>query len=729
MDLLPAAPGQAETAADAAQDEPVDENEADWVEFNLFGRVLDRGSQRPIGDVAIRFLHGESTLAGTRSDEEGAFIATFRGPARCSRPSAAVRGWTAVLARPLTEEERSAAEETLLYLERGTSAVVSGLVTNAQTDEGVFSVQVELAMDGAGLSETIETDARGTFLSTIAFPAGPITARVIDPAPDGPVALGGFTREHLKDGLLGEAWKLAVDIGPSYLLDSTSGGSLGPDFAVTLTVGAPESEFAGLVEVRGNRMILVDEGGSALALTRLGYGGGSATNSGEEREPTTVSVRAGSGGPSWVRFPLPFPPLEDDQVAQLQVRGGNRWLATIEVDSVVGHWPNVLGVPLRACGTVAGRFLDTAQQPIEGARVVLFDRGDRSEIARYETQTLADGSYRLRDVHVGGYRFAIEPEIHSGITQDLTVEQGSNTLDPFFVPPTVVAGEVSGELLIEAGVPHQIPILTLESREGSSFRRMTAGHTVAKDDGQVVYGFRFPEVPSGAYDLFVGSLQGPGQMGGFWTPRRHVIYPPDTDVRFTCRADDQDHFALRFLPRDTRGDPIPNAWVAFGPEGWWTGEYDVRMDEGFGIPRGVPLQWAVGRAGFRTERGTENDLVIRDDATTVELTLQSGWSATLYLVQDAPYLGRARIRSGAGAMPQGKPVRGARVLADGDPAGTSDRRGRVDIDLRRTPSRLEIRAPGLTALRLERVHEWRTHANEATVYFVSHDVLHAQSRR
>lgn len=106
--------------------------------------------------------------------------------------------------------------------------------------------------------------------------------------------------------------------------------------------------------------------------------------------------------------------------------------------------------------------------------------------------------------------------------------------------------------------------------------------------------------------------------------------------------------------------------------------FDVGWPISFEHAPGQDLEWSATTHGARPIFGTLADLEAREDGAYVgRLAFEPGWGA------------RVVVRDEADA-----PLVGARVLVDGEVAGLTDARGRLDVAAGALPARLEAELPG-----------------------------------
>jgi len=700
-------PDEAGAAEPAAEEDPALAERPGWTPLRLVGRVEQAENERPLADIVVQVTGpDDKAVAGARSDEDGRFEIVGLAPEEVTIRARPRRGFV-VKGRlhVVTAEERRGEEEIVLVLARGTSAPVEGIVVNELTQEGVFELRVELSL--GELSESVRTDGQGNFATEVAFPPGALSAAVFDEPPGGPAGIGTFRREHLKDGMLGEPWALEVGIGPSFLLDATSGASLGPDFMARIVEASPEPRFAAVLDVHAGGFVLNRDAPVEL---------------GKHIENSWPEIPVRPGTPPWIRYSSQHlkPPAEEvAREITLQVHGGGQWIGAAEILTTVGHYPHTIGIPLRACGTVAGSVIDTTETPVKEASVRLFSRGSGSELAIRETKTNDGGAYNFADVDAGLYRLVVQPLLHAGDERELRVEQGPNPLPTVILPPALVAGDVAGELFVAADTPHERPFLTLASAEGSSWRKVEVARVAARDEHGTLYAFRFQDVPSGEFDLAVGHLGLNKGLSNFWTPRKLRVYSPRDGIRFDCRAPD-DPEALVFRVTDAAGNSVAHADVTFGPEGFLVGQYKLRGDRVFFLPRGVPLEWTVSARGYRPVRGNASAALRDGDRRVVDVVLKRGWGATLHVLAapDASKLNRHRRTVYESELFwQATPVV-ARVYADGRIVGRTDARGRIDLSLAHMPQKIRVEMPGWMGAAVHDMRRGRDEHTEAVLYLL-----------
>jgi hypothetical protein len=705
-----------------------DERATPWSLFQLRGRVLSRADEEPLADVLVRVLSADGlATAFARSDEGGAFELAYRGPPDARAQPLPKRGWVPE-GPPLrvTDAQLAGDEEIVLHLMRGHSEPVGGKVVAKSTHQGVRDALVQVAMTAFALEEEVRTDLEGRFRTELSFPEGEVSVTVLDRIVDSPsslrlTTLGTAARAHLEDGRLGETWIVEVDVGPSYVLGSRDGPPIDATFTARLQPQEAEQEVAAVLDVerRGFRLIDADELEDP-------------ENEIVVPDPwPEIPVRSGDEGRTpWIRYPRPLhPPLEGVDF-ELLVRGGTKWVGTAPVQTIEGHQAGVVAVPLRATSALVGRVLDTTDAGVADAQVLLFEPGPRDRPPFRTTLTGSDGGFELVDVDARDWRLVVRPRQHPGEELAVDLVPGRVALDPIVLPAAPVMGDVAGELFVPAGVPHDRPYVTLASSEGSSWRSVEIARPSGAGAGAdgTTYRFLFPNVPSGEYDLTVGSFVGRGGTSdAFWTPRRWRVFPPRGDVFFECRADDEPQ-EFSFVVSDALDRPVRGAEVTFGPGGWLTGNHDVGR-RAFRIPRDATLAWRVTAQGCQPVYGDESDVRSAKDARAeVVVRLRRGYGATLHVLSLPEGVNRNAFRraargslGGAELLWDAFPVPGARVYADGQPVGTTDREGRIDLALQARPERVTVRADGWMGLDVTMLG--RSAHTEAVLWCGRHEVV------
>ena len=178
-----------------------------------------------------------------------------------------------------------------------------------------------------------------------------------------------------------------------------------------------------------------------------------------------------------------------------------------------------------------------------------------------------------------------------------------------------------------------------------------------------------------------------------------------------------------FLVRNAKDVPIRDAMVHFGPEGYLNGSAKVRDDVFFRAPKDARVQWRVTSPFHQPVTGDERDLRAPADMVAgVEVTMRTGWGATLFLVGNDPgrRMNGKRVREVAAGW-DALPIPGAKVYADNTFVGRTDRDGRIAISERKAPREIIVRAEGWQAIHIAPVQREGGWSDAHVVSFVRVD--------
>ncbi len=671
---------------DPQESSDADEEPAEIFEAEIYGRVLADVTDEPFPDRFVAIQADDFPPAHGRTDELGAFRIRFRGPPEATAVAMPPRGW--VPTGPphlLSPEERRGLAEVVLRFRKGPSAAVRGYVVDKRTSEGVPQLRVELKMDELELFETVVTDDAGAFFTEGAFPAGKLSAEIWDDAPEGPIRIASASREHLKkDGAYDPAWQIEVGIGPTYRLLPAGGGNFERLLWFVELVESPKE---------GRFSAEIDVGQQGLSLRN--------TTPRDDRLWKPRMLRHGE--PAWVRFPRVEHAPDEDFQPRLVLTGGDRWFGEVGVESTVGRHPEVLGVPLKACGTVGGVIVDEAENGIPSLWVALYPRnadgGEDTALPILQTWTDENGGYGFRHVETTRYLFVVQPWTYPFAVEPVVVQQGPNPLGEYPLPQPRL-GPVAGTMTRD--LSHRVAgaVLRLRSREG-------VGWEWVQIAGNRSPYFRFAGVPAGEYDLFISQIAlTRRQINAVWGPPKTYLFAPTEGVELTSR-DVPERLRVAFDIRDSRGFYPTGRAVYFGPEGaLWSYDH-VQKDKTFAIPPGEPIRWTVVADGMQPVTGDETRFRGSGDVKVAEVQLELGWGTTVYLRDREGGSGRLSAEeskalrrlgySSSQVIPQflaSRPLVGARIYADGKPIGGVDRRGVARLRLLSAPETIQVDVEG-----------------------------------
>jgi len=696
----------------------------------VHGRVVDHDRGEPIGGVAV--IVEEGTLrARARSDEEGRFELDWRGGDGARGVALPKKGWVPTGPPvPLSPAHLAGTEELVLTLRPGTADVVFGRVLDP-TGQGVFDARVSLDMPRYGLSDSVVTEGDGSFRSEVSFPEGELVGDVADlPPGEEPVLVHRFEVDHLEGGRL-RALTLDVPIGPTFLVAASIGTVLDESFRARVRAAVDETGIAAVLGVEDSGFRLLSPPGAQIGreverdlLGGLGYTGAEDADRVDARTPdpepwTEVALRTrlsdGSQATPWVRYARAIAPPVEGVAYELVLSSRDTWYGAGPLARIEGLHPGVVSVVLDLVARVGGRVVDTTGAGVPEARVQLHEPGKEDEAPLFLTTTNRAGSFELERVPAGSWVVRIVPRKHAGSRFPVDLPPGRVALQDTVLPAAPNAGSVEGRLYVQDGIPHDSPVLTLASNEGSAWHALARAHRNGRNEsGELVYTFRFDDVPSGEYELTVGALGWrDATRGNAWSPPAHKVFPPRDGVLFHCRASEEPlEFRFDVLGPDDR--PLRGAEVTFGPGGWLSGSFDLDWTRTFRVPRDASLSWSVHAPHHRPVSGTEADIRHEEGGGVIELRPSPGWGATLYLVA-ASFDREARALDALQAGWMTNPVVGAKAYADGRLLGRSDARGRLELAGDQRPERIVLRAEGWVAKQLSRPDRRRGGLMSATV--------------
>jgi hypothetical protein len=388
-------------------------------------------------------------------------------------------------------------------------SLVTGTVLDARTRTPLPRYALELR---AGTrADRAVSDDKGRFRSSIAFPPGDVSIRLIDDESvervptEGGLELPLPSDTPLVVRFAGTPLELSVPAGPTFHLD----------WKPSDVEGAPTTagtSGAWLVCIRPGE---VDEGVLRKA-----------------------SVRIEADGRSWVRFgPLPSDAQGCAGSARLRViSADNKWMAVADVASAVDGPAQPVALGWRPCARWIGLLEDGQSHGVPGTWVELERLGEKGAVherrrarcsvtGAYVFVALEPGRWRLRGDPLRFHPFESEPrDVAGGETAKLTV-----ALDPErdLAP---IQGRIEGVPQVEGQkAPLEAAIVVRRAGERLPQDSVRAGWRIEK--GRYVAVFVVPNLPYAEYEL---ELVPPSGDPGPWTATK-LRAKPGSSVVFARR--------------------------------------------------------------------------------------------------------------------------------------------------------------------------------------------------
>lgn len=425
----------------------------------------------------------------------------------------------------------------------------------------------------------------------------------------------------------GDAWRMLVELGPTYLLRV-----------------APDERQHGL----RLRAFLRDDD-DALA-TRV------------QRADHTLAPLEPSPEPGllWCRVPKP-PPHYGERCRLGVVAEGGFWrdeLEHVDTKGVVGP----LDVTLHEQGHVRGTARDAFGAPLADTHVVV-TIGDGPRALRFATDTDPQGEYTLTGVQPGDGHAQVAGEDFEPNTAAVQVQAGAVAKCDLVVRRRAKGGRIAGTITTTSGKSFPMVSVHLTSQQDGTIWR-TAGIEWQEVDGKQQATFAFADVPLIECEVQLNPFA-PCRLQA----RRQTVTPPQEHVHF--RVDDvvqERDLSIDVRQRD--GTPCPS-WTLrlVGDDGW---QVDVRAQDA-GSPVRIPQLSGTWRLLGPAVRGHSGRLeAIAGDRLVIQA--EPGWSMLLIAMDIANYF----------------PVRGAPVFADGQQVGVLDGEGELLLDLPAAPGTLTV---------------------------------------
>jgi hypothetical protein len=605
-------------------------------------RVLHADDAAPLEGFDVELVAGDAKLGEATTDRSGEV--NFRAPqvelarARITPPW----GWIVDPRWRLVEMPEGATSTTLEFRAReaGQSPLRARLVDDATGEPVPYYLVHVLTSDGQ--RESLESDAEGRLISQRNYLEQTLTLvfrDALDPDPVATRAQAGFQREFDHRVIAGGAAdvEVAISVGPTY----------------RLTILAPESVLAGQID-------------AAL------HPASSKTYAASQVRQTHVRRQGGL----WVRFPHDYgfmvTFLERPELVLASHDG--KWFGTAPVPRSNGTFD--VDLAMEARGVVMARIVDGSDQPIANAQVTL-DSSATSGWTRQSTSQLcsSNGLVEFPLLAPGAYTLSAIAPAHDRRQIGVRVDPVERTDVELVLPPAALDGTLSGVVLCDRHYVEPVRFwLTSLRPAGRSFQFEVE---LAADGERGRAEFEFANLPRGDYRLTAH------------IPRRVTLSPAALEVSTGTRdivlrtpeVVDAEMLEFLCLARDAAdGRPLAECSVVLGALGVAGGFF------GF-TPRTFPFAvaradvstseaWA-GSPGYRWSRLDLSSARPDGEASTVEVRLQRGWSASL-------------LALGPGFTP----LAGARVLADGVLIAETDADGRAALALDVAPQRLGVEHRG-----------------------------------
>ena len=421
----------------------------------------------------------------------------------------------------------------------------------------------------------------------------------------------------------------------------------------------------------------------------------------ERWEQHVGPLRVGSAGP-WVRLgELELDFLGGEPPWELSVRSrDDRWQGRAEVRTIRGVHPGRIPIALELTAGLRGTVSDSRGPVTTDVSLKLQGAdGDHVCVAVHDTDEL--GQYAIAALDPGPYRLHVSSPRHGGRELELLLEGGRETELDVVLDALPEGGAVHGRLSSRTGTFHSpvavvlTPARGLES--GGELFANVAWEPAPSEEGYVA-SFGFDDVPRGEYEVAILSIR--DQLN--WTFSERTISPP-AEVSLVCqdlaprsdlgfrvldleRGELIDRYAvvfrcgdgpvIRLSPQDAKtGQGSTPTWTVGAAGLVWSyvsGPAPIRA-----FPEGGAIVWCVRAEGYEPVFGDERAFPPEGAVRLAEVALRRGWGLRLELVGD----------------PGGHAVRGARVVGDGVPLGSTGADGRVELACDAQPSEITIEHP------------------------------------
>lgn len=337
----------------------------------------------------------------------------------------------------------------------------------------------------------------------------------------------------------------------------------------------------------------------------------------------------------------------------------------------------VVKISLHSAAALRGVVEDSSGSPVAGVLIDL-EHEDRSldPIRRRRQLTSAeDGSFLFGGVLAGPHELGHRSKLHDPHAELVELVAGVETFARLVLIETPRDGKISGRITSETGSFHGSGHVRIVSGDGRH-RVFNAPVDWAETAAGWVGRFELSDLPLGDYNVSVRS----DSWYRFEPPVASVGLPSEA-TDFLCR-DAVPKFDLSFDLKDAEtGDPIDEFQFTVEREGGRGESWGARRGETVlpSIPKDTLVLWSVRVAGYKKVYGDTSDFQRILEGSDPEhrvcdLELRRGWAERLIAFDNQ----------------ERQPVAGVTVLLDGEPAGTTDAHGRVDLEAEAAPEQITI---------------------------------------
>ncbi len=654
------------------------------------GRVVERGTERPVEGLTVQMKFGVLVVAETVTGKDGSFV--LPKPERKRRSIVVLtEDWHITPSKLRLDEDQSAGLSELVFeAERIVSAPMRGRIVDSRTGEGVpdFLVRVEgpfvkdrengkrsstapftYSITGSPRrDESIVTQADGRFESVGEFERGELELNLVDHSffrASGRIIISDSSRKprHLhtwEDGEMPVEAVFKVHVGPTYPLRlALPSGMDVEDFFATFL-----SPMRGAREL--HQSLVADTGSMESFLAR----GLLELGTHDPEAPLRI------GDTIWTRFQEPVLPHLNlkgpKKESLLHIRSENgHWEGKASVDGFKGIYPEVIPIALEPRGSVEGAVRDESGNAVRTAWLQLFSKDGGAEPLR-EVGAAGRGHFEFKWLAAGDYELVVPTNRYEEWRQTVTIESGSTeTLDVRLATDGEL-GRISGVLRSRTGeYRSRTCSLTLQGIDRPALKEFKLVH-FQRQDGEYSAPFAFKDLPRGEYKVTLST-----DDNSHWESRVIKVTAPTDELEFLC-LDDSPTFRLSLSAVDAQtGAPVKNSWGIV-----WLGDPmdNVRLTNGnngegvYGsVPEGVPLHWAIRARGYRLATGDESSIQESDRWPIIEAKLQRGWGKIFKVTTDKQ-----------------QPIEGVEIFVDGKSCGVTDRQGSITINLSKKPAELQF---------------------------------------
>lgn len=364
-----------------------------------------------------------------------------------------------------------------------------------------------------------------------------------------------------------------------------------------------------------------------------------------------------------------------------------------------------LEVALRSrFGILRGRVTDARGFPIEARVVVLGPASGADEKGELGLQAATDpsGRYELDRVPPGTHLALVLSPLGPQTRAQVGVEEGQVLLRDFVLDVPQSTGKVSGTLIARPGGEEPTAMLRLEPVErGEPVRWTLTQFTLFSDpDGPDRSAYEFENVPLGRY-----RLRALGFDGRTYGPSEREVLVPATGVDFgEVDGEPPPQFLVRVLDQRS-GEPLEGAGIVLGLEDLWFLEVEDLPEGPVPVPRDLACDLVVGAPGHVPVRCSLADAVGDGEVHRLDVRLRRGHGAGLLVLPVEHALVRYDGPVGGAFLARGVP--GARVVVQGETAGTVAPDGVALIEAGAPIESFHVEAPGWSTVAVQR---FRGHA-------------------